>query len=75
MANCWRNNFSCTNISVLLKNSGGYEKIFTTSFFLYVLNEIVLKSQYKIFKNHFNDLLAIPLLLSYAGFLMKKKEK
>ena len=75
MENCWRNNFSCINISVLLKNIGGYEKILTTSFFLYVLNEIVLKNQYIIFKNHFNDLLAIPLLLSYTGFLMKKKGK
>ena len=75
MANCWRNNFSCTNISVLLKNSGGYEKIFTTSFFLYVLNEIVLKDRYRLFNNHFNDLLAIPLLLSYSGFLIKRKGK
>ncbi len=75
MENCWRNNFSCTNISVLLKNSGGYKKIFTTSFFLYVLNEIFLKDRYRLFNNHFNDLLAIPLLLSYAGFLMKRKGK
>ena len=75
MENCWRNNFSCTNISVLLKNSGGYEKIFSTSFFLYVLNEIFLKDRYRLFNNHFNDLLAIPLLLSYAGFLMKRKGK
>jgi uncharacterized membrane protein len=40
---------------------------------LYALNELFLKSLHPIFRNHFNDLLAMPLLLSYSSILIKKK--
>lgn len=40
---------------------------------LYALNELYLKSLHPIFRNHFNDLLAMPLLLSYISILIKKK--
>ena len=39
---------------------------------LYALNELYLKSLHPIFKNHFNDLLAMPLLLSYGSLVHKK---
>ena len=39
---------------------------------LYTLNELYLKSLHPIFKNHFNDLLAMPLLLSYGSLVHKK---
>ena len=39
---------------------------------LYTLNELYLKSLHPIFKNHFNDFLAMPLLLSYGSLVHKK---
>ena len=39
---------------------------------LYALNELYLKSLHPIFKNHFNDFLAMPLLLSYSSLVHKK---
>ena len=39
---------------------------------LYTLNELYLKSIHPIFKNHFNDFLAMPLLLSYGSLVHKK---
>ena len=39
---------------------------------LYALNELYLKSLHPIFKNHFNDFLAMPLLLSYGSLIHKK---
>ena len=60
--NCWRNHHSSyfvINLLILVS--------------LYTLNEIYLKSLHPIFRNHFNDLLAMPLLLSYSSILIKKK--
>ena len=39
---------------------------------LYILNELYLTSLHPIFKNHFNDFLAMPLLLSYGSLVHKK---
>ena len=60
--NCWRNHHSSyfvINLLILMS--------------LYALNELYLKSLHPIFRNHFNDLLAMPLLLSYSSILIKKK--
>ena len=59
--NCWRNNNrsnSVVNLLILVS--------------LYALNELYLKSLHAIFRNHFNDILAMPLLLSYSSILIKK---
>ena len=61
MANSFRNSYSCDCIISLL-----------ILLLLYVLNELCLKSLHPIFKNHFNDFLAMPLLLSYGSLVHKK---
>jgi hypothetical protein len=62
MANSFRDYNRCGNlINMLILIS------------LYALNELYLKSLHSIFRNHFNDLLAIPLLLSYSSILIKRK--
>ena len=61
MANSFRYNNGCDYIINLL-----------ILVLLYILNELYLKSLHPIFKNHFNDLLAMPLLLSYSSLVHKK---
>ena len=75
VANSWRNNISSSNIVSVLRRAGEYEKMFAFLFFLYVTNETLLKKEFLICRNHFNDLLAIPLLLSYSGILIKRIAK
>ena len=61
MANSFRDNNSNYSIISLL-----------ILVLLYTLNELYFKSLHPIFKNHFNDFLAMPLLLSYGSLVHKK---
>ena len=76
MANSRRNYLSSSYLSGMLKTkSGEYEKLFIALTVFYLINETFLKEKVVLFRNHFNDLLAIPLLLSYSGVLIEKVAK
>ena len=62
VANSRRNYYSSYNFISLLMLTA-----------LYAINELFLKSNVLFFKNHFNDLLAMPLLLNYSEILIKKQ--